>query len=46
VLFFAISIPFAFLSTSLAVAIWFLVVPFGIAAERRAPQGATELLGG
>jgi len=46
VAFFAASIPFAFLSTTLAVAIWFLVVPFGILAERRAPQGADQLLGG
>jgi uncharacterized membrane protein len=46
VLFFAISIPFAFISTSLAVAIWFLVIPFGIAWHRRAPAGAAELLRG
>ena len=46
VLFFALSIPFAFISTTLAVVIWFLVVPFGILAERRAPEGAERLLGG
>jgi uncharacterized membrane protein len=44
--FFLISIPFAFISTSLAVAIWFLVIPFGIAWQRRAPEGADQLLGG
>jgi TMEM175 potassium channel family protein len=41
--FFVLSIPFAFLSTSLAVAIWFLVVPFGLALNRRAPEGTDEL---
>jgi uncharacterized membrane protein len=46
VLFFALSIPFAFISTTLAVAIWFLVIPLGIALQRRAPEGADELLGG
>jgi uncharacterized membrane protein len=45
VAFFALSIPVAFLSTSLAVACWFLVIPFAIALERRAPKGAEELLG-
>jgi uncharacterized membrane protein len=45
VAFFAISIPFAFISTTLAAAIWFLVVPFGVAMQRRAPVGADELLG-
>jgi uncharacterized membrane protein len=45
VLFFALSIPFAFVSTTLAVVIWFLVIPFGILAERRAPAGADQLLG-
>jgi hypothetical protein len=43
VAFFVLSIPFAFLSTTLAVAIWFLVVPWGIAMNRRAPEGADEL---
>jgi uncharacterized membrane protein len=41
--FFVLSIPFAFLSTTFAVAIWFLVVPFGLALNRRAPEGADEL---
>ena len=41
--FFLISIPFAFISTTLAVAIWFLVVPWGIAMNRRAPEGADKL---
>jgi uncharacterized membrane protein len=45
VVFFALSIPIAFASTSVAVAIWFLVIPFGIAMNRRAPQGADQLLG-
>jgi uncharacterized membrane protein len=45
VAFFALSIPVAFLSTTLAVAMWFLAVPFGIAMNRRAPEGATNLLG-
>jgi uncharacterized membrane protein len=46
VLFFAISIPFAFLSTTLAVSIWFLAIQFGIVAQRRAPEGADHLLAG
>jgi uncharacterized membrane protein len=45
VLFFALSIPVAFISTTLAVAIWFLAAPFGIAMNRRAPEGAGKLLG-
>ncbi len=45
VLFFLISIPFAFISTTLAVCIWFLTIPFGILAERWAPEGSDELLG-
>jgi uncharacterized membrane protein len=45
VFFFAISIPVAFASTSLAVAIWFLTAPLGIIVARRAPEGADELLG-
>jgi uncharacterized membrane protein len=44
VAFFLVSIPFAFLSTTLAVCIWFLTAPFGILAERWAPEGAAELL--
>jgi hypothetical protein len=41
--FFVLSIPFAFVSTSLAVAIWFLVVPFGLTLNRRAPEGVDQL---
>jgi uncharacterized membrane protein len=43
---FMASIPFAFISTTLAVAIWLLGIPFGIAWHRRAPEGADQLLGG
>lgn len=43
--FFLLSIPFAFVSTSLAVAIWLLVIPWGILLQRRAPEGADQLLG-
>jgi uncharacterized membrane protein len=42
--FFALSIPFAFLSTTLAVLIWFLTAPFGVVLQRRAPAGVEELL--
>jgi uncharacterized membrane protein len=45
VVFFALSIPVAFLSTTVAVAMWFLAVPFGIAVNRRAPEGTSNLLG-
>jgi hypothetical protein len=45
VAFFALSIPFAWISTTLAVAIWFLVIPFGIYYANRAPAGAHQLLG-
>jgi uncharacterized membrane protein len=45
VVFFALSIPVAFVSTTLAVAMWFLAAPFGIAVNRRAPEGAGNLLG-
>jgi len=45
VFFFAISIPIAFLSTSLAVATWFITVPLGALMQRRAPEGAESLLG-
>jgi len=44
VAFFLVSIPFAFISTTLAVCIWFLTFPFGILAERWAPEGTDELL--
>lgn len=45
VFFFAVSIPVAFVSTTLAVLIWFLAVPFGTLAARRAPEGVESLLG-
>jgi uncharacterized membrane protein len=45
VVFFGLSIPVAFVSTTVAVAMWFLAVPFGIAMNRRAPEGAGNLLG-
>jgi TMEM175 potassium channel family protein len=45
VLFFAISIPVAFASTTVAVLIWFLTAPSGALLERRAPEGAESLLG-
>jgi uncharacterized membrane protein len=44
VFFFAISIPVAFLSTTLAVCIWFLGIPLAAVAERWKPEGADELL--
>jgi uncharacterized membrane protein len=40
VLFFGLSIPIAFVSTGLAVAVWFAAIPFGVLANRRAPDGA------
>ena len=46
VLFFILSIPVAFISTTLAVAMWFLAVPFGIIANRWKPEGTDELLYG
>ena len=45
VFFFAISIPIAFVSTTLAVAVWFLTAPLGAMLERRAPEGVESLLG-
>jgi uncharacterized membrane protein len=42
VIFFALSIPIAFLSTSLAVVVWFLAVPFQAVADRRKPARADE----
>jgi uncharacterized membrane protein len=45
VIFFLLSIPLAFVSTTLAVASWFLAIPFGIFAERWKPARADELLG-
>jgi uncharacterized membrane protein len=43
--FFAVSIPFAWVSTTLAVAIWFLAIPFATVVNRRAPADAGNLLG-
>ncbi len=45
VFFFAISIPIAFVSTTLAVAVWFLTAPLGAMLGRRAPEGVESLLG-
>jgi uncharacterized membrane protein len=42
VLFFAASIPLAFVSTVAAVALWFGTVPFGVIANRWKPAGADE----
>jgi TMEM175 potassium channel family protein len=44
VLFFLLSIPVAFVSTTLAVCMWFLVIPFSVIAERWKPAGTDELL--
>jgi uncharacterized membrane protein len=44
VIFFVASMPVAFLNTIVAVAIWFLGVPFGVIAQRWKPEGADELL--
>jgi TMEM175 potassium channel family protein len=46
VAFFLLSIPLAFASTTLAVCSWFLVIPFGLLADRWKPEGADELLPG
>ena len=46
VIFFVASIPFAFISTTLAVVIWFLGIPLGVLADRWKPEGADELLFG
>jgi uncharacterized membrane protein len=46
VLFFALSIPVAFLSTTAAVIVWLLAVPFGfLVIERRKPAAADQYLG-
>ena len=42
VFFFALSIPIAFVSTTVAVASWFLFVPFSAVARRWKPAGADE----
>lgn len=44
VLFFMLSIPVAFISTTLAVCCWFLGIPLAAVAERWKPEGADELL--
>src|SRR5262249_36419594 len=44
VFFFLISIPVAFISTTLAVCCWFLGIPFAAIANRWKPEGADELL--
>ncbi|MGZ5311939.1 MAG: TMEM175 family protein [Solirubrobacterales bacterium] len=41
---FLLSIPVAFVDTSLAVAVWFAAVPFQIAADRFKPETADEYL--
>jgi uncharacterized membrane protein len=43
-IFFAISIPVAFFSTTLAVCTWFLSILFGTFAKRWEPEGAEELM--
>jgi uncharacterized membrane protein len=42
VIFFAASMPLAFLNTTLAVGTWFLAVPFQIIAQRWRPEGADK----
>ena len=44
VVFFLLSIPVAFISTTLAACMWFLGIPFAAIAERWKPKGADELL--
>jgi uncharacterized membrane protein len=44
VLFFLISIPVAFVSTTLAVCCWFLGIPLAAIADRWKPEGADEML--
>jgi TMEM175 potassium channel family protein len=44
VLFFMLSIPVAFISTTLAVCCWFLGIPLAAVADRWKPEGADELL--
>lgn len=46
VFFFLASIPLAFISTTIAVASWFLLVPFGLFARRWKPEHADEFLDG
>jgi uncharacterized membrane protein len=44
VLFFMLSIPVAFVSTTLAVCCWFLGIPLAAIADRWKPEGTDELL--
>jgi uncharacterized membrane protein len=44
VVFFLLSIPVAFLSTTLAVCCWFLGIPLAAVADRWKPEGTDELL--
>jgi uncharacterized membrane protein len=46
VLFFLISVPIAFLNTTLAVAAWALMLPFQMFANRYKPEGADRYLWG
>jgi uncharacterized membrane protein len=45
VLFFLLSVPVAFVSTELAVACWFLTLPFAIISDRWKPAGAEDFFG-
>jgi uncharacterized membrane protein len=45
VVFFLLSVPVAFASTGLAVAFWFLGIPFAIISERWKPAGADRFFG-
>jgi hypothetical protein len=42
--FFCLSIPLAFVNTTLAVASWFLAVPYQVVQNRRMPAHAEEYL--
>jgi uncharacterized membrane protein len=44
VIFFLASIPVAFASTTVAVCLWFLGIPFAAVAQRWKPEGADEML--
>jgi uncharacterized membrane protein len=44
VVFFLLSIPVAFISTTLAACLWFLGIPFAAIAQRWKPEGADEML--
>ena len=46
VIFFLLSIPVAFVDSTLAVLVWFLVIPFQAIADRWKPEGADEMLRG